>query len=72
MGNKGKTRLHGGREVVKDSIRIEACGSVDELNTFVRALKESVKKIRLQFPKEIGWFLQVLRRIQREQFNQSI
>jgi len=69
MGDKGKTRLHGGREVGKDSIRIEACGTVDELNAHVGALKETVKKNRSQYPKEIGWFLQVLRRIQRELFN---
>jgi cob(I)alamin adenosyltransferase len=69
MGDEGKTHLRGRREVGKDSIRIEACGTVDELNAFVGALKESVKKIRSQFPREIGWFLQVLRRIQRELFN---
>ncbi|MCK4787270.1 MAG: cob(I)yrinic acid a,c-diamide adenosyltransferase [Desulfobacteraceae bacterium] len=69
MGDEGKTHLRGGREVSKDSMRIEACGTVDELNAFVGMLKESVIKIRSQFPKEIGQFLQVLRRIQRELFD---
>ncbi|MEJ2740541.1 MAG: cob(I)yrinic acid a,c-diamide adenosyltransferase [Dehalococcoidia bacterium] len=69
MGDEGETHIRGGREVSKDNIRIEACGTVDELNAFVGVLKESVKNIRSQFPKEIGWFLQVLRRIQRELFS---
>jgi len=68
-GDRGKTCIRGVREVLKDSIRIEACGEVDELNAFVGTLKESVKKKQSQFPKEIGWFLQVLTRIQRELFD---
>lgn len=33
VGDKGKTRLVGGREVDKDDPRIEAAGTVDELNS---------------------------------------
>lgn len=35
LGDKGETGLFGGRRVPKDNIRIEAYGSVDELNSFV-------------------------------------
>ncbi len=34
-GDKGTTRLVGAQEVPKDSLRIEAYGTVDELNTIV-------------------------------------
>lgn len=40
-GDKGKTRLAGGQEVWKDSLRVETYGTVDELNAslgMVRAL----------------------------------
>jgi cob(I)alamin adenosyltransferase len=40
-GDKGKTRLAGGQQVWKDSLRVEAYGEVDELNAvigIVRAL----------------------------------
>ena len=32
-GDKGKTRLAGGQQVWKDSLRVEAYGDVDELNS---------------------------------------
>ena len=34
-GDAGKTRLAGGQQVWKDSLRVEACGTVDELNASV-------------------------------------
>lgn len=34
-GDKGETGLFGGRRVGKDSLRIEAYGTVDELNSFI-------------------------------------
>jgi cob(I)alamin adenosyltransferase len=34
-GDKGSTRLGGGQEVSKHSLRIEAYGTVDELNSFI-------------------------------------
>lgn len=40
-GDKGKTGIHGGHRVEKDDIRIEANGTLDELNSslgFLRAL----------------------------------
>ena len=32
-GDKGKTNIHGGQRVDKDDIRIEANGTLDELNS---------------------------------------
>ncbi|GJL49815.1 MAG: ATP--cob(I)alamin adenosyltransferase [Nitrospirales bacterium] len=34
-GDSGKTRLAGGQEVWKDSLRVEAYGTVDELNSVI-------------------------------------
>ena len=34
-GDSGKTRLAGGQEVWKDSVRVEAYGTVDELNSMI-------------------------------------
>jgi cob(I)alamin adenosyltransferase len=38
-GDKGKTRLAGGQQVWKDSLRVEACGTVDELNASVGVVR---------------------------------
>lgn len=46
-GDAGKTRLAGGQEVWKDSLRVEAYGTVDELNSVVgiaRALNAEYSK----------------------------
>ena len=46
-GDAGQTRLAGGQQVWKDSLRVEAYGVVDELNAslgFVRALNEESGK----------------------------
>ncbi|MBK8514940.1 MAG: cob(I)yrinic acid a,c-diamide adenosyltransferase [Saprospiraceae bacterium] len=37
-GDTGTTGLYGGKRVLKDDIRIEAYGSVDELNSFIGLL----------------------------------
>lgn len=41
-GDKGKTSLFGGGEYLKDDIRIEAYGTIDELNSFMGALIDSL------------------------------
>lgn len=38
-GDKGKTRLAGGQQVWKDSLRVEAYGDVDELNSTVGVVR---------------------------------
>ena len=49
-GDKGTTRLAGGQEVHKDHIRLEAYGTIDELNSIIgitRAfIKELLKKVK--------------------------
>lgn len=41
-GDQGLTSLFGGKRVSKDDIRIEAYGTVDELNSFVGLLRDSI------------------------------
>jgi cob(I)alamin adenosyltransferase len=38
-GDKGKTRLAGGQQVWKDSLRVEAYGDVDELNSAIGVIR---------------------------------
>ena len=38
-GDKGKTRLAGGQQVWKDSLRVEAYGDVDELNSAIGVVR---------------------------------
>ncbi len=38
-GDKGKTRLAGGQQVWKDSLRVEAYGTVDELNAAIGVVR---------------------------------
>ena len=42
-GDKGKTRLVGGREVSKDSIRIDSYGTVDELNSVLGMVRAALR-----------------------------
>src|ERR1700679_4040281 len=41
-GDAGQTRLVGGQEVPKDDARIEAYGTVDELNAFVGVARQTL------------------------------
>lgn len=38
-GDKGETSLFGGKRVKKDNLRIEACGTVDELNSVIGVVR---------------------------------
>ncbi len=40
-GDKGETTLFGGRRVLKSHLRVDAYGTVDELNSFVGWLRDS-------------------------------
>ena len=42
-GDKGETGLFGGERVSKDSLRIEAYGTIDELNAFIGFAEIEVK-----------------------------
>ena len=39
VGDKGSTRLAGGTEVPKNDYRIEACGTIDELNSWLGLIR---------------------------------
>ena len=43
-GDKGETSLYGGRRVSKDNIRIEAYGTLDELNSFIGLLASNASE----------------------------
>ena len=47
-GDKGQTSLLGGTRVPKDHIRIEAYGTVDELNSWIGLLRDSINDKHIQ------------------------
>ena len=58
-GDSGRTRLAGGQEVSKDSLRVEAYGTVDELNAsvgFARAMNgEADRASAKQLEQDLRW-----------------
>lgn len=57
-GDGGKTRLAGGQEVWKDSIRVEAYGTVDELNSvlgLIRGFNQATSKPGENLDKHLRW-----------------
>ena len=60
-GDSGQTSLVGGQRVAKNDLRIEAYGSVDELNSFIGLARESAREL----PELDG----ILGRVQHELFN---
>jgi cob(I)alamin adenosyltransferase len=67
-GDSGDTSLAGGQRVAKDSIRIDAYGNVDELNSFIGLASVSCDELRHSCPR-IGELGAILLRIQHELFN---
>jgi cob(I)alamin adenosyltransferase len=67
-GDKGETALAGGQRVPKDSPRIEAYGTVDELNAFVGLACVTCGDETTRAP-QLGKLLGILRRVQHELFN---
>ena len=67
-GDKGETGLVGGKRVPKDSPRIEAYGTVDELNSIV-GLARVFNEERLKEGEAHRFLDKVLRDIQEELFN---
>lgn len=63
-GDAGDTSLVGGQRVSKDSLRIECYGTVDELNSFVGAARETAREHPALEP-----LVRILRRVQHELFN---
>jgi cob(I)alamin adenosyltransferase len=67
-GDSGTTSLAGGKRIDKDSQRVEAYGTIDELNTFLGAALQSAQKA-VQKNRKIAILIKVLLRIQQELFN---
>jgi cob(I)alamin adenosyltransferase len=64
-GDRGDTALAGGQRIRKDDVRIEAYGTVDELNSFVGVARESVVAAGV----DLALLGEILRRIKHELFN---
>jgi cob(I)alamin adenosyltransferase len=43
FGDKGKTSLYGGKTIYKDDLRVEAYGTIDELNSFLGIVISEIK-----------------------------
>jgi cob(I)alamin adenosyltransferase len=67
-GDRGETALVGGRRVPKDAPRIEAYGTVDELNAIV-GIARTLNGERLGAGEHHRWLDEVLRRVQNELFD---
>ncbi|MGH7268319.1 MAG: cob(I)yrinic acid a,c-diamide adenosyltransferase [Candidatus Rokuibacteriota bacterium] len=67
-GDRGETALVGGRRVPKDSPRIEAYGTIDELNAVV-GLARVFNAERLDQDEGHRWLDEVLRRVQSQLFD---
>jgi cob(I)alamin adenosyltransferase len=61
LGDTGQTSLAGGQRLPKNDLRIEAYGTVDELNSFIGLARESARPLP-----DLD---QILRRVQHELFN---
>src|SRR5438034_373157 len=68
LGDKGETALVGGKRVPKDSPRIVAYGTIDELNAIVGIVR-TFNEERLGEGEHHRWLDEVLRRIQNELFD---
>jgi len=67
-GDKGDTALVGGRRVPKDSPRIEAYGTIDELNSIL-GLARVFNSENPKRGKKYRWLDEILRRLQNELFD---
>jgi len=72
LGDRGETALVGGRRVAKDSPRIVAYGTIDELNAvvgLVRAFNAEGMKARGPRRKRHAWLDATLRKVQNQLFD---
>ena len=67
-GDKGETSLAGGQRVPKDSLRIEAYGTVDELNAHIGVTRDTAEEIAAAVP-AMSELDVILKRVQHELFN---
>jgi cob(I)alamin adenosyltransferase len=68
QGDRGETALAGGQRVPKDGPRIEAYGTVDELNSFVGAARATVNDLA-RGDARLEALAAMLLRVQHELFN---
>lgn len=68
-GDKGTTALVGGSRVPKDSGRIEAYGTIDELNAIVGIVRTFLPQYEGRLGADGAWYAGMLRRIQNELFD---
>jgi cob(I)alamin adenosyltransferase len=68
-GDKGTTALVGGKRVPKESARIEAYGTIDELNSIVGIVRTYLPDYRDRLGDDYAWYSEMLRRIQNELFD---
>src|SRR5271169_3262069 len=68
QGDEGETGLAGGQRVSKDSPRIEAYGTVDELNAFLGAARATLQSLAAEAPR-LRVLVPILLRVQHELFN---
>jgi cob(I)alamin adenosyltransferase len=67
-GDKGDTGLAGGQRVPKDSLRIEAYGTVDELNATIGIARATAEESLAEHA-ELAELDAILKRVQHELFN---
>jgi cob(I)alamin adenosyltransferase len=68
-GDEGTTALVGGERVPKESARLEAYGTVDELNAAIGIVRTYLPDFRARLAKDFEWYSEMLRRIQNELFD---
>lgn len=68
-GDKGLTSLVGGQRVPKESGRLEAYGTIDELNAIVGIVRTLLPNYRDGLGADFEWYSEMLRRIQNELFD---
>jgi cob(I)alamin adenosyltransferase len=68
-GDKGLTALVGGKRVPKESGRLEAYGTIDELNSIVGIVRTYVPNYQQKLGAEYAWYSEMLRRVQNELFD---
>lgn len=67
-GDKGETGLAGGQRVAKDSLRIEAYGTVDELNATIGVARATAEE-SIPGHAKLAELDTILKRVQHELFN---
>jgi cob(I)alamin adenosyltransferase len=68
-GDQGMTALVGGGRVPKESVRLEAYGTVDELNAAIGIVRTYLPNYRERFAADFEWYSEMLQRVQNELFD---